>query len=146
MVEQGRLGRKTGAGWYRYEDGRKEIDPEVMAVVEAAAKAAGVTRRSYTPEEIRDRLLAAMINEAAGILEDGIAQSAADIDLVGIHGYGFPRWRGGLMHHADRTGAATLVSRLEALVAEDPSVWTVSPLLRRCAETGTPLAEARPIA
>ena len=146
MVEQGRLGRKTGAGWYRYDDGRKEIDPEVMAVVEAAAKAAGVTRRSYTPEEIRNRLLAAMINEAAGILADGIAQSAADIDLVGIHGYGFPRWRGGLMHYADQVGAITLVARLEALVAEDPSVWTVAPLLRRCAETGMPLAEAGPIA
>ena len=146
MVEQGRLGRKSGAGWYRYDDGKKEIDPEVVAVVEAAAQAAGVTRRSYTPDEIRDRLLAAMINEAAGILEDGIAQSAADIDLVGIHGYGFPRWRGGLMHHADQLGAASIVTRLDALVAEDPSVWAISPLLRRCAATGTPLAQADTIA
>ena len=145
MVEQNRLGRKTGKGWYLYpEGGSQDTDPSVVALVEAEAAAAGVKRVDYTADQIRMRLLAAMINEAAGILQDGIAQSASDIDLVTIHGYGFPRWRGGLMHYGDSIGAKTLLAELEALAKEDPEVWAISPLLRRCAETGTALADAAP--
>jgi 3-hydroxyacyl-CoA dehydrogenase len=85
-----------------------------------------------------------MINEAAEILDQGIAQSAADIDLVSVYGYGFPRWRGGLMHYAETLGLELIVTKLEALESVDPVSWRVSPLLRACAAKGIPLAEARP--
>ena len=85
-----------------------------------------------------------MINEAADILDEGIAQSARDIDLVTVFGYGFPRWRGGLMHYADTIGAKAIVSKLNELAKDDPVAWKVSPLLARCAQTDTPIAEAKP--
>jgi len=82
-----------------------------------------------------------MINEAADLLDEGIAQSARDIDLVTVFGYGFPRWRGGLMHHADTVGAKTIVAQLTELAKEDPVAWKVSPLLKRAAEDGVLIAE-----
>lgn len=145
LVELGKLGKKTGAGWYRYPGGGGKVeDPIVADLAIEESHFAGRTRTDYGPDEIRTRLILAMINEAADILEEGIAGSARDIDLVTVFGYGFPRWRGGLMHHADTIGAKTIVSRLEELAKEDPVAWKVSPLLRRCAETDTPLAEAKP--
>ncbi|KUF10311.1 FAD-dependent oxidoreductase [Pseudoponticoccus marisrubri] len=145
MVECGRLGRKTGAGWYSYpEGGGKAEDPTVAELVQNAARAAGVARRDYTADEIRERLVLAMINEAAEILSEGIAQSARDIDLVTVFGYGFPRWRGGLMFHADTLGAPHVVERLRALEAEDPVAWKISPLLLECVATGQTLGAFRP--
>ena len=93
-------------------------------MIAAESKAAGITRRQFTADDIRHRLLLAMINEAAAILDEGIAQSAGDIDLVSILGYGFPRWRGGLMHYASEIGWATIGDGLTSLCAEDPLVWT----------------------
>ena len=145
MVELGKLGRKTGAGWYRYPGGEGRVeDPIVADLAIEEARFAGIERREYAPDEIRERLVLAMINEAADVLDEGIAASARDVDLVTVLGYGFPRWRGGLMHHADALGAGAIVERLEALGEEDPVAWRVSPLLRRCAEAGTPIAEAGP--
>jgi 3-hydroxyacyl-CoA dehydrogenase len=142
LVQKGRLGRKSGAGWYRYPDGAEmQTDPAVEEIVREEARAAGVARRAFTAEEIRERLLCAMINEAAFILEEGIAQSARDIDLVTVFGYGFPRWRGGLMVFADGWGAARIAERLRRYAAEDPGMWTASPLLLERAETGRRLAE-----
>jgi len=86
-------------------------------------------------------MLLAMINEAASILEEGIANSATDIDLVTVFGYGFPRWRGGLMHYADSLGVDAIVSKLEALSQEDPVAWRISGLLRQCAANRTRLSE-----
>lgn len=141
MVELGKLGRKTGAGWYRYPGGNGRVeDPIVADLALEEARFAGIDRVDYAPDEIRERLLLAMINEAADLLDEGIARSAADIDLVTVFGYGFPRWRGGLMHHADTLGAKAIVARLDELAMEDPIAWKVSPLLRRCAEEGVPLA------
>ena len=105
---------------------------------------AGVSRTDYSGQEICERLVLAMINEAADILDASIAQSACDIDLVTVFGYGFPRWRGGLMHYADSLGVEAIVAQLEILAQEDPVAWKVSPLLRRCAASGQSLAEARP--
>ena len=145
MVELGKLGRKTGAGWYRYPGGGGKVDDPIVAdLALEEAHFAGITRTDYGFEEIRERLVLAMINEAADILHDGIAQSARDIDLVTVFGYGFPRWRGGLMHHADQMGAQHIVARLKSLAEEDPVAWAISPLLLKAAETGTPLAEMQP--
>ena len=82
-----------------------------------------------------------MINEAADILYEGIAQSARDIDLVTVSGYGFPRWRGGLMHYADTIGVKRVVEELEALAKEDPIAWKISPVLRDCAINDVALAD-----
>ena len=145
MVELGRLGRKTGAGWYRYPGGGGRVDDPIVAdLALEEAHLAGITRCDYSPDEIRRRLLLAMINEAAAIMEEGIAQSAADIDLVTVFGYGFPRWRGGLMHFADSLGATDILDGLKELACEDPLVWAPSAVIRFCAESGMTFAEWRP--
>jgi len=144
LVEAGRLGRKTGAGWYRYRDGAKEIDPRVEEIILTTSTENGVTRRNYTHAEIRDRLLLAMISEAIAILEEGIAQSAADIDLVSLFGYGFPRWRGGLLHYADTLGAEAILTEIKALSIEDPIAWTPPELLVRAVKQNQRLSEMRP--
>ena len=118
-------------------------DPIVADLAIEEAHFSGLTRTDYSGQEICQRLVLAMINEAADILDAGIAQSAADIDLVTVFGYGFPRWRGGLMHYADSLGVETIVAKIEILAQEDPVAWKVSPLLRRCADAGQSLAEAR---
>lgn len=142
MVELGKLGRKTGAGWYRYPGGGGKVeDPIVADLALEEAHFAGLTRTDYSADQIRERLLLAMINEAADILGEGIAASARDIDLVTVFGYGFPRWRGGLMHYADTLGAAHIVERLEVLAQEDPVAWAISPVLRDCAARDTRLAD-----
>ena len=145
MVELGKLGRKTGAGWYRYPGGGGKVeDPIVADLALEEAHFAGIERTDYTGDEIRERLVAAMINEACDILHEGIAAGARDIDLVTVLGHGFPRWRGGLMHHADALGAKAVLATLERLGEEDPVAWKASPLLRECAATGTSIADARP--
>ena len=145
MVELGKLGRKTGAGWYRYPGGGGRVDDPIVAdLALEEAHLAGITRCDYSADEIRRRLLLAMINEAAAIMEAGIAQSAADIDLVTVFGYGFPRWRGGLMHFADSLGAADILAGLEELAREDPVVWTPNNVIRDCAESGMTFADWRP--
>ena len=137
MVELGKLGKKTGAGWYRYPGGGGKVeDPIVADLALEEAHFAGITRRDFSDDEIRERCLLAMINEAADILDEGIAAHPTDIDLVTVFGYGFPRWRGGLMHYAASLGPAAIVAGLEALAKEDPVVWQVSPYLRRAVERG----------
>jgi 3-hydroxyacyl-CoA dehydrogenase len=137
MVAEGRLGKKVGVGWYRYPGGGgKVVDPLVEDLAREEAHFAKVERRAYAAEEIRERLVLAMINESAAILDEGIAQSAADIDLVTVAGYGFPRWRGGLMHHADILGAAHILARLQAFSEEDPVAWKPAALIKRLAQEG----------
>ncbi len=144
MIELGKLGRKTSAGWYRYPGGGSKVeDPIVADLALEEAHFAGLTRTDYTADQIRERLLMAMINEAADILFEGIAASASDIDLVTVHGYGFPRWRGGLMHYADSLGVDLIVQTLDQLAIEDPIVWRASPVLRDCQERGISLADWR---
>ncbi len=144
MVELGKLGRKTGAGWYRYPGGAGRVeDPIVADLAIEEAHFAGIKRVDYTADEIRERLLLAMINEAADILDEGIAASASDIDLVAVAGYGFPRWRGGLMGYADSIGASSIVGKLEQLAKEDAVVWKVSPLLQSCATDGLLLCDVQ---
>jgi 3-hydroxyacyl-CoA dehydrogenase len=145
MVELGKLGRKTGAGWYRYPGGNGKVeDPIVADLAIEESHFTGNQRTDYAPADIRKRLLLAMINEAADILHEGIAQSARDIDLVTVSGYGFPRWRGGLMHYADSIGVKEIVRDIEGLAKEDPLVWKVSPVLVHCADNDIALAAYDP--
>ena len=118
-----RLGRKTGAGWYDYETGTQRPSAEVETVVTQASLSTGRTRRTFGTNAITERAVTAMIVEALAILAEGIAEKPADVDLVLIHGYGFPRWRGGLMHYAATLGADLLSDRLARYVADDPLSW-----------------------
>jgi 3-hydroxyacyl-CoA dehydrogenase len=144
VVTVGRLGRKTGAGWYRYTTGGgKDIDPVIETMILEAAALAGIDRRVFTPSEIQNRLLLAMINEAANILLEGIAATTADIDLVLVHGFGFPRWRGGLLHYADQIGVDRLLTTLSMYAAEDLLVWRPSLVIVECARSKISLAQWR---
>ncbi|WP_172328935.1 3-hydroxyacyl-CoA dehydrogenase NAD-binding domain-containing protein [Mangrovicoccus sp. HB161399] len=134
MVEKaGRLGRKTGAGWYDYEDGRAVPSAAVAELVVQSSQAVGLLRRSFPPEEVQRRMMLAMMMESFDILGEGIAARAADIDLVEVHGYGFPRWRGGPMKLAEEWGLAAVAGELAALSEADPASWHVPPLLERLA-------------
>ncbi|MEO0851781.1 MAG: 3-hydroxyacyl-CoA dehydrogenase family protein [Pseudomonadota bacterium] len=106
LYEMGRLGQKTGAGYYLYTDGNRQpqIDPVVDALVIDASARKGITRRAISDDDIRKTILKAMVEEGQKILDEGIAKRASDIDLVLIHGYGFPRWRGGLMFYGEQAG------------------------------------------
>ena len=142
MVERGRLGKKCSVGWYRYPDGQGKVeDPVVIDLVVEESRFAKVKRRLFSQNEIREWLVTAMINEASDILEEGSAQSPKDIDLVTVHGYGFPKWRGGLMYHADQIGLTRIVKTLKRLEQDDPIVWKPSAGLLRVVKAGTSFAE-----
>jgi 3-hydroxyacyl-CoA dehydrogenase len=137
LVAMGRLGQKTGAGWFRYDDTRKPIpDPEVEAWIEQTAREAGIARRNVTNEEIIERCIYSMINEAAKILEEGRAQRAGDIDTVYLAGYGFPAWRGGPMWYADVVGLDKILTRTKEFHRQHGVLWTPAPLLERLAAEG----------
>jgi 3-hydroxyacyl-CoA dehydrogenase len=138
LVEDlGRLGRKTSAGWYDYDAAGKALESDAVTLaIYQASEAAGVARVARPAEEISGRAVLAMIMEAIRILEEGIAARPQDIDLVMVHGFGFPRWRGGLMHYADTLTPPVILSRLEALAEGDPLSWSVPALLRRLVDEG----------
>jgi len=142
LCEFGWFGRKTGRGWYRYDNGetRGSPDAEVEAMVREFARENAISRRKYPASQIQQRLLLTMINEAARILGEGFARRASDIDLVKIHGYGFPRWRGGPTHCADQIGLAEVVKQIEALAADDDLLWSPAPLLVALARDGATFA------
>ena len=135
----GRFGQKAGQGYYRYAEGSRqaEQDPEVDALVLAVSESLGFQRRDIGEEEILERCLLALVNEGAKILEEGIAASSADIDLVYLNGYGFPASRGGPMSWADSQGAANLQQRLNALQARFGEHWRPARLIDRLALAGT---------
>jgi 3-hydroxyacyl-CoA dehydrogenase len=141
LVEAGRLGQKSGRGAFRYAEGsRKPIaDPEVDAMIAAESLRLGITRRAIEDEEIRERCLYALINEGARILEEGIADSPADIDAIWCNGYGFPRARGGPMSYADAIGPAALLDGIRRFAQlHGTKYWTPAPLLSDiCARAGS---------
>ena len=138
LCEMGRFGQKTGKGWYVYGDDRKpKPDPEVLALIERAAAAAGIRRRPISNEEIIERTIYALINEGARVLEEGYASRAADIDVIYTNGYGFPAWRGGPMFYADRVGLGTVFERVSAFHRELGQRWEPAALLARLAREGS---------
>ena len=146
LVEMGRYGQKTGAGWYRYEKGDRtpHPDPEVAAIIKQVAAEMGLPQRQFTDDEILRRLLFSSVNEACRILEEGKAYRASDVDVMWLHGFGFPRYRGGLMFWADGIGVRDVYNQIAAWHQQYGERWAPSKLLRDLAESGTPLREARP--
>jgi len=138
LCEMGRFGQKTGAGWYRYADGRKaEADPEVENLINRRAREGGIARRAISDAEILDRLMLTLVNEGARVLEEGIALRASDIDVIYLTGYGFPAFRGGPMFYADRRGLADVHRRVSELHAQHGARWQPAPLLERLAREGS---------
>jgi 3-hydroxyacyl-CoA dehydrogenase len=142
LAELGRFGQKTGRGFYLYAPGaERQPDPEVVELVRAEAERLGVTQRAVLPGEVVTRCILALVNEGARILEEGIAESPADIDVVWCNGYGFPRHRGGPMFYADTLGIGAVVESIRGLAnAHGTRYWTPAPLLVRLAEAGGTLA------
>jgi 3-hydroxyacyl-CoA dehydrogenase len=144
LCELGRFGQKTGAGWYRYEKGSRTSlpDPEVDALVKAVSAELGIKRREIKDEEIVLRCFGALVNEGALLLEEGVALRAGDIDVIWIHGYGFPRHLGGPMHWADGFGLAKIAAAVETLHADQGALVRPSDLLRQLARDGRGFGEA----
>lgn len=138
MCELGRFGRKAGRGWFNYGDGGKLPipDPEVDDIAAEVAREQGIERRQIDDAEILDRCLYAAVNEGAKIIEEGVALRASDIDIMWQYGFGFPRWRGGIMHHADVIGLPKVLARIEAFHAVHGKLWEPSALLRDLAGSG----------
>jgi len=137
LCEMRRFGQKTGKGWYAYrEDGKPAPDPEVVELIRSLSCKAGIPQRQFTDAEIIERSLYGLINEGARSLEEGFALRASDIDVVYVHGYGFPAWRGGPIFYADSIGLKHIVERISRFEQELGARWTVSPLLRELALAG----------
>ena len=141
VCELGRFGQKTGAGWYDYVAGKRDAIPSaaVSAAIDACRSAQGITPRKIGAPEIVQRLVLALVNEAAHILEEGIANRASDIDIVYLYGYGFPAFRGGPMLYADQLGLFTVVQSMQRFAANphaDAGFWQPAPLLARLAASG----------
>ena len=122
LCEQGHFGRKTGSGWYRYVEGKRLADDGVTTLIERASAERGVARRPVAAEEIVERALAAMLLEAAQILDEGIALRGSDIDFAIVNGLGFPAWRGGPLYHCDKRGLAAMLQAAEARGETVPSL------------------------
>jgi len=138
ICEMGRFGQKSGAGWYRYEDGQRTpiADPVIRDLVETVSRELGFKRRSIDSEEIVKRCVYALINEGAKILEEGIALRSSDIDVVWIQGYGFPRYRGGPMFFGDQVGPEEILGLMSALTEAQGAWATPAPLIERLAREG----------
>lgn len=144
LTERGWLGQKTGRGYYRYQDGKRVVDPEVVAMLHDEGKRLGVPQRKPDADEIRERCLYGLINEGARVLEEGIALRAGDIDVVYTSGYGFPRYRGGPMYYADTVGLKKIYDRiLDFQRTLAPQYWRPAPLLEILADAGSSFATWR---
>ena len=144
LVEMGRLGQKSGAGFYTYDSETRgySFDDVSLSVIEHAAESLGVERHEIDADEIVDRLIYALINEGMKIVEEGIAQRPSDVDVVYVYGYGFPAYRGGPMHYADEVGLNEVYERVcefrDRFGAEN---WTPAPLLEKLVKENLSLAE-----
>ena len=142
LCERGWFGQKTGRGYYLYPEGARvgTPDPEVEAIIEQERQRAGITPRTFTDEEIVRRYLAAMINEGANVVHQKIALRPLDVDVTFVHGYGFPRYRGGPMKYADMVGLPKILADIQEFAKEDPLFWKPSPLLVELVEKGQDFA------
>ena len=138
ICENGWFGQKTGRGFYLYPQGARvgQQDPEVLAIVDAERAKKGVTPRKFTPEEIMRRYMAAMVNEGAKVVQEGIALRPLDVDVTFISGYGFPRHRGGPMKWADMQGLDKILADIKTFEQEDPLFWKPAALLEKLVAEG----------
>ncbi|MEQ9259769.1 MAG: 3-hydroxyacyl-CoA dehydrogenase NAD-binding domain-containing protein [Roseovarius sp.] len=139
MYHKGWLGQKSGKGYYVYEGRKGTPNEEVTPLIEAAR--AGRPTRSFTTEEIQRRYMAAMVNEAARVVGEGIARRPLDVDVTLLYGYGFPRWRGGPMHWADHVGLEGLLRDIRSWAEDDPWFWQPAPLLEKLVAEGRSFAD-----
>ena len=145
LCEMGRFGQKTGAGWYDYQAGKRDAQPSALVnqMIEDHRKEKGITPRKIGNDEIVKRLVLALVNEGARILEEGIASKSGDIDMVYIAGYGFPIHRGGPMHYANELGLNQVLTAMRGFAAnplDDAEFWQPAPLLQRLADEGRQFA------
>ena len=142
LYHQGWLGQKTGHGYYIYDDQSPKGRPDdaVTAIIEKTRADLGLTPRAFMAEEIVRRTMAAMVNEAARVVDEGIAQRPSDVDVVFLSGYGFPRHRGGPLHHADTVGVDTILSDIRTFAETDDHFWTPAPLLEQLVAEGRTFA------
>jgi 3-hydroxyacyl-CoA dehydrogenase len=141
LCEKGRFGQKTGAGWYDYVAGKRDAIPnaEVVAMIDAHRQSLRITPRKISDEEIVQRLVFSLVNEAAHILEEGIAAKAGDIDIAYVFGYGFPAYRGGPMNYANEVGLFNVVQAMQRFALnplDDAAFWQPAPLLARLVAEG----------
>lgn len=136
LCDMGRFGQKAGKGWYIYREGSRipERDPELEQFIVARSYALGITRRPVGRQEILERCLLSMVNEAANLIDAGVAQRATDIDLVLRTGYGFPAMRGGLLYYADQIGTRAVLDRIRHYHDIHGVWWKPSPYLERLAQ------------
>jgi 3-hydroxyacyl-CoA dehydrogenase len=146
LCEAGRFGQKTGAGYYRYRDGDRtpNPDPEVIDLVDRLARLGGIKQRLISDDEVLARCLYPLVNEAAAILDEGIAVRPSDIDVVWANGYGFPTFRGGPLRWADAVGPAVIVEAMLAFERQHGAAWTPAPLLRELAAAHSTFGAWRP--
>ena len=145
LVDQGRLGQKSGSGWYRYEEGSRtpQRDPALEAFIVEESGRMGIERRPIPEQEIIKRCVYGMVNEGAKLLEQGIALRASDIDIVYVTGYGFPARHGGPMYYADQVGLANVLADVKRFHAEHGFWWKPAPLLERLAREGRRFGDLR---
>ncbi|WP_029462019.1 3-hydroxyacyl-CoA dehydrogenase NAD-binding domain-containing protein [Serpentinimonas barnesii] len=141
LCEQGRFGQKTGAGWYDYAPGKRDPIPSplVQQLIEQNRQQLGLQPRAISDEEIVQRMVFALVNEGAHLLQEGIAAKAGDIDMVYLTGYGFPVWRGGPMHYADQFGLFNVAQAMRGFARnphDDASFWQPAPLIERLLAEG----------
>jgi 3-hydroxyacyl-CoA dehydrogenase len=143
ICEIGRFGQKANAGWYRYEKGSRTPlpDPEIEKLILAESKRLGVARQTVADDEIVKRLIYALVNEGAKLLDEGIALRASDIDIIYITGYGFPGWRGGPMFYADTVGLDKVLADVQRFHRTHGYFWRPAPLLERLAREGKRFAD-----
>jgi 3-hydroxyacyl-CoA dehydrogenase len=149
VCELGRFGQKTGLGWYRYESGKRDAipDPAIDQIIAEERAALEIAPRRIGDAEIVDRLVYALVNEGARLLEEGIAMRASDIDVVYLAGYGFPVQRGGPMFYAGRIGLQTVARRMLEFAANkhaEPEFWRPAKLITQLAAAGATFDDAKP--
>ncbi|WP_213954867.1 3-hydroxyacyl-CoA dehydrogenase NAD-binding domain-containing protein [Variovorax sp. dw_954] len=142
ICERGWFGQKTQRGWYVYPQGARagQEDAEVLAIVDAERQKKGIVPRKFTAEEIMRRYMAAMVNEGAKVVAEGIALRPLDVDVTFLSGYGFPRYRGGPMKYADMVGLPKILEDIRAFAKEDPLFWQPAPLLEKLVAEGKDFA------